>query len=76
VPLVLQLLHPHYIITHPAPDIEDEEVIKKILKHLGLSAPLFYPDPGLLMDPRRILKPRGVTPLVAISAIYMLFSDS
>jgi hypothetical protein len=36
VALVLQLLHPHYILTHPALDIEDEEVIKKILRHLGL----------------------------------------
>jgi hypothetical protein len=28
-----------------------------------------------LMDSQRILKPRGVTPLVVISAIDVLFSD-
>jgi len=40
---------------------------------------IFYPfllsGPGLLMDSQRILKPRGVTPLVVISAIDVLFSD-
>jgi hypothetical protein len=37
------------------------------------SAPSFYPDPDYPMDSQRILKPRGVTPLVVISAMNPLF---
>jgi len=39
------------------------------------SAPSFYPDPDYPMDSQRILKPRGVTPLVVISAIDLLLLD-
>jgi hypothetical protein len=39
------------------------------------SAPSFYPDPEYSMDSHRISKPRGVSPMVTISAIYLLFSD-
>jgi len=37
------------------------------------SAPSFYSDPDYPMDSQRILKPRGVTPLVVISVMNPLF---
>jgi hypothetical protein len=40
------------------------------------SSDAFHDGPDYPMDSYRISKPHGVTPMVAISAIYLLFSDS
>ncbi len=39
------------------------------------SAPSFYPDLDSPMDYNTISKPRWVTPMVTVSAIYGLVSD-
>jgi len=39
------------------------------------SAPPLYPDPDYPMDSYRISKPHGVTPMVEISVIDVLFFD-
>jgi len=43
--------------------------------HISFAAPSFYPDPNYPMDSYRISKPRGAAPMVAVSAIDVLFSD-
>jgi hypothetical protein len=45
------------------------------MSQVPFSGPSFYPGPDYSIDSYRISKPHGVTPMVAISAIDMLFSD-
>jgi hypothetical protein len=62
----------------PSPKVKAFSVtisIDDLDSQVPFSSLRFYPDPEYSMDSHRISKPSGVTPLVAISVIYLPFLD-